>query len=863
MPPPPPDAARTIFSIIIILLYFYSSPEPGPAGSGFHSPRELYENKLERQHHALDMLNSSRYGDFAPNDRAGTYLNLTGFNREDGYAWEQLRTVKEKVAAKRESETRSGNVGNGLGIYGNVTGIVKGEWVRSNGKGIEWGRSKEKMNLTEIAPDISWGWDTWTRNITGKEGILQLNLEERTEWGKFPNDEYIKQHRMEIDEDENSDKFVREVAATMTIQDETSSGDGWEMRVHGVHWPRRGSLVMTTTSEKFAGIFGLPHMMPSREDFISSQQVLNRTLGAALRKKEKSMWIDLSDPWSSDEAMPMPHCEFVVFVQIHPLRDDELLRSIKPTDQVDLASEILEIERELRVPTGAPIYTPPPLRMSMIAFSPDCGFVLESKGPPEYTPAEGQHLQGIKQEIFVQRIKNWSLIWGVILLAQVLLIRSQMKEASTPSTVSRVSLYTICMMLIADALLFGSMMLLASSAPSVFPTATLAAFAVSLSLGMGVRFTTDIYNVQEPERLERQRELDQAAEVSRAARQAFLASRMPPRVPTSTLAVATPTTTPVIVNLPLPETASLPAAPHADIPVVVPSDQDVDAEIAEVTASNQANTTPARTLGAQELRARAQADSATTYGQGMMLFMCFFFLTISSSSWPSILRTAYVNTLGFVYLSFWVPQIYRNVIRNCRKALLWKFVIGQSVLRAAPFAYFFLKEDNVLFAMKSRWSMAVLGGWLWLQIWVLVAQEILGPRFGIPTGWLPEAWDYHPILREDDTEGGGMPIGLVKTPGSPTLERVRTGEEGRKKTDGDTRSVDCAICMNVLDVPVVPAGTEASSSLAAGAGGVVGMLARRAYMVTPCRHVFHSTCLESWMKFRLKCPICRENLPPL
>jgi len=99
----------------------------------------------------------------------------------------------------------------------------------------------------------------------------------------------------------------------------------------------------------------------------------------------------------------------------------------------------------------------------------------------------------------------------------------------------------------------------------------------------------------------------------------------------------------------------------------------------------------------------------------------------------------------------------------------------------------------------------------------------------------------------------------MQMPGSPTLDRTRTGEE--KKNESGTRSVDCAICMQVLEVPVVASGADAGSS--GPAGGVVGMLARRQYMVTPCRHVFHSTCLEGWMRFRLQCPICRENLPPL
>jgi len=168
-----------------------------------------------------------------------------------------------------------------------------------------------------------------------------------------------------------------------------------------------------------------------------------------------------------------------------------------------------------------------------------------------------------------------------------------------------------------------------------------------------------------------------------------------------------------------------------------------------------------------------------------------------------------------------------------------------------------------MFAETDWKAFCVLAGWVWIQIWILVAQEVLGPRWGLPKGWTEEGWDYHPILREDNVEAGGLPIGLVQIPASPSPERSNTGDEQgtRKKKDGSVRTVDCAICMQVLEVPVVATGEDATGSGAAG--GVAGMLARRQYMVTPCRHVFHSACLEGWMRFRLQCPICRENLPPL
>jgi hypothetical protein len=235
------------------------------------------------------------------------------------------------------------------------------------------------------------------------------------------------------------------------------------------------------------------------------------------------------------------------------------------------------------------------------------------------------------------------------------------------------------------------------------------------------------------------------------------------------------------------------------------------------------------------------------------------FLSLAALSWPVAIRSAYTNILAGTYLSFWLPQIYRNVVRNCRKALLWKFVIGQSFLRLLPFAYFYLREDNILFSEPDWTAFSVLAAWVWLQILMLIAQGVLGPRYGVPKGWTEEAWEYHPILREDNVEAGGMPIGLVRVPGSPTTDRADSTEEGRKKSDSGMRTVDCAICMQILEVPVVAAGDESAAST----GGVTAILARRLYMVTPCRHVFHSACLEGWMRFRLQCPICRENLPPL
>jgi hypothetical protein len=215
-------------------------------------------------------------------------------------------------------------------------------------------------------------------------------------------------------------------------------------------------------------------------------------------------------------------------------------------------------------------------------------------------------------------------------------------------------------------------------------------------------------------------------------------------------------------------------------------------------------------------------------------------------------RNTFINTTLLIYLSLWIPQIIRNIQRNSRRAFSWQFMIGQSVLRILPISYFYLHPRNLIFSEPDWTAFAVLAGWLWMQLWIFYYQDVLGPRFGLPKGWLPEAWDYHPVLCEDNLETARLPIGLA-LPSSPTSSS--SSEKGSSPIH--MRSIDCVICCEVLEVPVVKAGMEADL------GGVAGLLERRKYMVTPCRHIFHSTCLEGWLRYRLQCPICREELPPL
>lgn len=598
---------------------------------------------------------------------------------------------------------------------------------------------------------------------------------------------------------------------------------------------------------RFYGIYALPHFTLSRRSYILAQQLLNKTLSDAITEQQSRSSLGHTHSWLSFGASPSemvmsaPSCEIIVWLQQHPVSLTSLSSGPALSPR---ASDILKlIEDELRCPIGAPVPKAPKLTMSAVIFSPDCGFLLESKGPPRYPPQEGLHLQGLKLESHLRLAKRYSALFGLICAAQTWLLIRQMKEASTPSTVSRVSIFTIAAMAMGDGfacMIFLTVALFVDAAfLSLITTAFLASMGVSF---FGMKFLIDIWTVQAPERRARQRRNNIASLDAQGAVDA----------PTSSL------TNPGDGGiLPLPVTARQTNTPDPT-PIILPPDQDIDAAAAEDAAATQ-------TAGQATTTNTSRREAGALYTRFYLLLLGLIFLSLQATSWPTALRSAYTNALGLTYLSFWTPQIHRNVMRNCRKALRWEFVLGQSLLRLAPLLYLYTVPNNVIFVDPAPGVAYLFAGWVWIQVCALLGQELLGPRFFVPAGFAPPAYDYHPILREDDLESGWamMPIGFEQTAagGADSGRAGGSAAEGARDKAG-VRSWDCAICMQTVDVPVLPSGGGGVGA-EGGAGIGPNFLARRAYMVTPCRHVFHSRCLEGWMRYRLQCPICRDALVPL
>ena len=255
------DTPRIALVIFLLLFLFISPDSQAPS---LAQQRDIGHSILQERQ-ALDLLNTSSYGGFDATQ--SRWLNVTGLRQDDGYEWsllpevqkgakEQLQnicnsfeftSIFKNASSPSGSSADDGQEKNIVDrmltsmrpfydpppLYQNVTGIIRGEWARSK---IGEGLASPSLNLSALNPRVGYVSNVYNRNITGHSGDLRFHIDEGD------GDDL----QLGLDDD----GLVRELKATMTIKDESSSGDGWEMSLFGVHYPLQGGIVLSTTSEK-------------------------------------------------------------------------------------------------------------------------------------------------------------------------------------------------------------------------------------------------------------------------------------------------------------------------------------------------------------------------------------------------------------------------------------------------------------------------------------------------------------------------------------------------------------------------------------------------------------------------------------
>ncbi|KAF9183908.1 hypothetical protein BGZ51_003697 [Haplosporangium sp. Z 767] len=564
-------------------------------------------------------------------------------------------------------------------------------------------------------------------------------------------------------------EYVNWVKGTWRLRHDDNEDFGIALNIQGIHFVHSGSFYMWGIPEETRmPIWRLLDLMPNNASFALA--------AAALKDQYQQRINTIERVISGSERLEYPEstlsepssCHYQMYMQ---------LGAVSPHVRSTL---LKDLEKEWAAPQGISTIKAPHLNSTLFLYSPNCRLALGVK-----------KAEGMKREKFYAKAVNYAGMAGTLAFFQVFLLVRQMEYTPTPSSVSKVSYWTIAIQVFIDSYLCMLHLTTGVLVASFFSFVLVAIF--------GMRYMLVIWRIQRPERRGRR---NRAAAAAAAAAAATAAAANNNNNAGTTTAIVDGSSTVGATNTQRPADTMPGGLP---LPVTTP----------RTTTSDDADSP----------RADMQALYGRFYWMLIVSLITLYRIVISSTRVQNLM----ISACALCLFSFWIPQIVRNVTRGSKRGLSVWFILGMSVTRLTLPVYFYACPENLMGHEPTPWIWGLVV-WVALQVGVLLLQDWLGPRFFVPKKYLPPIYDYHPILPVADEEFG----------------RNAHGRHGPQQ--------DCAICMLPIDTAPQMAGAARLSS-------VVGSLGRLNYMLTPCGHLFHSDCLERWMRIKLECPNCRAFLP--
>lgn len=558
-----------------------------------------------------------------------------------------------------------------------------------------------------------------------------------------------------------------------------NQSDTHRLRMLGVYYQNTGSLAAITHTAKFRGNYVLPHFGFSEKNFNVTKLLVSRLLNVTNIQQDVNM-----DDINKSIEKANGQCEMVSYFQFEKT-------------QYTL-SQLRFIDLELALPQGLPLpKTIPRLEIAnALLYSPDCTILLANKPSAAFV--------GERVEVTTRKLRKVLICALLLVLLELNLIMKQTKQCHTPSQLSNVSTICIGMLSFYDLIVMVLSVITLWRKELYLLCTCIGVFSGFLYYLFEVRYLLTISSTQANERGTTWWEILRGAS----------SDQQTPAIPEDTTVEGTPGT----------GTTGATAAT---------GEENGTSNGATVEPVNLPTVPPAE-----------ESNLFVGYAfSGFMLSCVVAYLILVAGEWRTSARRM-VEYFGVLLInSCWVPQFFRNTLKNRGRTLLWGFVFGTSLVRLIPVVYLCLNPSNPFRHGKDPILVAVLTCWLLLQILLLYLQTIMGARFWVNSRWLPEQYNYHPVMSISDLENGFA---------SDILANLKPHSAG---SNVSICEVDCAICMSSLSIPVLATNDTKEKK------SYEDMM--KEVLVTPCHHIFHASCLENWMIYKLQCPVCRSALPPV
>ncbi|OAQ36498.1 hypothetical protein K457DRAFT_64357 [Linnemannia elongata AG-77] len=223
---------------------------------------------------------------------------------------------------------------------------------------------------------------------------------------------------------------------------------------------------------------------------------------AALKERYQKRIKTIQDIMDGKERLEYPEsssCHYQMYMQLGAISP-----SVRPNALKDL-------EREWAAPQGISVIKAPHLNSTLFMYSPNCRLTIGVKKS-----------EGMKREKFYSKAVYYAGMAGTVAFIQVFLLVRQMEYTPTPSSVSKVSYWTIAIQVFIDSYLCMLHLTTGILVDFLFiPFVAASFFSFVLVAIFGMRYMLVIWRIQRPERRgRRNRAAAQAAAAQAAQAQA-------------------------------------------------------------------------------------------------------------------------------------------------------------------------------------------------------------------------------------------------------------------------------------------------------------------------------------------------------
>ena len=218
-----------------------------------------------------------------------------------------------------------------------------------------------------------------------------------------------------------------------------------------------------------------------------------------------------------------------------------------------------------------------------------------------------------------------------------------------------------------------------------------------------------------------------------------------------------------------------------------------------------------------------------------LLFYVFLFTTlISVKLWYSY----FIFTFA-LFASTWIGQIIYSAKQGTKPPMSYLYILSTSFSKISITIYMKAYKNNIFGYRPNYLKVFIVSGVIIIEAIILCFQKYLGAKFIIPKIFRKQGFNYY----KKDNE-----------------------------ISANDKEKECVICLDkignlyiaedeILDLKkgnyfknIFIKFLERLKKTPENSGN---------YMMTPCNHLFHTKCLESWLNVKNQCPCCRQRIPPL